>query len=188
MSNPFTMAKAIATDAEHAGKIVTGSINRLLDSVLIGDESIAVSPYTLCYNTGFTDKDGNEIFEGDYIRRHFLGVDELVFFDIRKGGFYTSHVVTISETEIGGEYNETRYCQYPNATVIRRLDENYASRSLIHGSMLDALAEPTVDETPTVEPVEVDADIEDITHVDPDAGDDISVDWAARVDEAPGEY
>ena len=195
MSKPFTIAKAIAVDS---GKIVMGSVDRDRGTIRSGDSIITIAPTTLCFNTGFESYTGAEIFEGDYIRTRFSDFDELVFFDDERGAFFLSHVESLNETEIAGD-EEFRFCSYPNATVIRRLIQSRANSSDIIGSILEALAATPVDDTTPADaplsPEEIavlDPDSVpnafDTIPVDPDAGDDISIDWGKRVDEATGEY
>lgn len=185
MSKPFTFAKAIAVDN---GKIVMGSVDRERGTIRSGDNIIAIDTNTLCFNTGFTDSNGEEIFEGDYIRGRFDDFNELVFFDQERGAFYLSHIENLPQVEYNGE-DEVRYCDYPNATVLRRLTAQRAAHStIVNPSMLETIAAP-VDPAPLVDTIpEIDSDAFDTIPVDPDAGDDISVDWGKRVDEATGEY
>lgn len=188
MSKPFTFAKAIAVDAPFAGKVITGIVDRERDALWFDNTFVSVIPETLCFNTGFTDSNGEEIFEGDYIRVRFNDFNEFVFFDQERGAFYLSHIENLPQVEYNGE-DEVRYCDYPNATVLRRLTAQRAAHStIVNPSMLETIAAP-VDPAPLVDTIpEIDSDAFDTIPVDPDAGDDISVDWGKRVDEATGEY
>ena len=178
MSKPFTTVQAIAVDN---GKIIFGSLEPNRDAVrLTNGQIVDILPFSVCFNTGFVDSVGAEIFEGDYLRDNLNPHLEpaLVYFDEERGAFCTSHVETLNETEIAGD-DEIRYCSYPNATVVRRLIGSRAKFLSIVSSLLDALAATSdVDPQPETEPVP-----EDTASAEPD-----SADWGARVDEATGEY
>ncbi len=139
---PFTVAKAISIAAETVGKVVVGEIDRQRDAVWIDHDPIAVAPYTLCLNSNLIDSEGEEIFEGDYlIDRYRPEIKMLAFYDADRGAFYTSHVETITETEFGGD-DEYRYCEFPNATIYRRLAKGRARNLTIVGNLLNELATP----------------------------------------------
>ena len=181
MSKPFTTVQAIAVDN---GKIIFGSLEPNRDAVrLTNGQIVDILPFSVCFNTGFVDSVGAEIFEGDYLRDNLNPHLEpaLVYFDEERGAFCTSHVETLNETEIAGD-DEIRYCSYPNATVVRRLIGSRAKHLSVANSLLDALsATSDVDPQPEPEP-------EDTASAEPDSVEPDSDDWGARVDEATGEY
>ena len=172
MSKPFTIAQAIAVDN---GKIIAGSLEPNRDAIRLNNGVIVnILPFSVCFNTGFVDSDGTEIFEGDYLLDNFNPHLEpaLVYFDEERGAFYTSRVETLTEVYQNGD-DEIRYCEFPSTTVIRRLSSSRAKNLSVVNSLLeDIIATTDVDPLP-----------EDTTSNEPD-----SADWGARVDEGTGEY
>ena len=162
MSKPFTIAKALSIEAPTAGQVVAGELDRNRDAVWIDGEPIAVAPYTICCNTGLTDTNGDEIFEGDYLmsgRADEKGA-ALTYFDETRGAFYTSRVETLTEVYQNGD-DEIRYCDFPSTTVIRRLSSSRSKNYTIIGNMLDALAMPAPDDDVTTAEPEPDEDDDD---------------------------
>ena len=145
---PFTTAKAISTNAESTGKIISGDIDHSREFIWIDDNKLAVAPYSICLNSNLFDIDGNEIFEGDFLVDPSVpNIKFFAFFDTERAAFYTSHVESIHEVEIAGD-DEFRFCDFPSATVYKRLTQERASSLRVVSSFLDEIAfgDPVADD------------------------------------------
>ena len=151
MSKAFSIVRAIIIKNAAEGLLFDIADGKETDSdnviKLLGNDTTAnILPGTKCYNTAMVDGNGDEIFEGDYLREPGNTALEMVVFDEQEGAFFTVHTETLYDVEVGGAYEEIRYCEYPNATVFRRLPYDRARLCRIEKSMLEdamLLASPT---------------------------------------------
>ena len=133
MARPFSIARAIT--AFDNNKLVEGFLDSERFIKADNDHFCMIDPDTVSYNTGLTDRDDNEIFTGDLLRKfHEQSTVVEVVFMVEEGAFFIKHI----------EHSRFHANRYPNPTecfydrtdiVYERLTQEVARQYFVAGSV-----------------------------------------------------
>lgn len=104
-----------------------------------------IEPATLTWNTGFVDKDGNEIFTGDYVNSNDYCITDEVVFDDERGAFFIKQVgySESNDTEEMGSNCDADFKRYvitkteTRKTTLYPLDRRVAQQCIIVGNIYE---------------------------------------------------
>ena len=140
MSRAFSVARALKIN--HNG-VMIGALNEGGDMIYgheLGYEGAEGPGYciidetTLTFNTGFVDREGNEIFTGDIIQNSWADWSATVVFDDDHGAFFTTYVWTSAE-----QMKDAAGYSYVQHTDFKRLDRDIAKYLRIVGNIYEKL-------------------------------------------------